>query len=225
MPTAHQQPGDAFTTSEFQRLARARGFGESKVELRRGTIVKKDAPPRFTNQEFERLVRSGGFGDLRVELRQGMICKMSPEYASHANVKWLLAKAIEVGLASAGFGWAVRTEVSVDFGDGFEPVPDILVWDTELAPLDFHGPIPAAAVRLVVEVASTTLADDIGEKLQEYAAGGLVEYWVADIAKRLILRHSEPYGRTYARRQPSAFGEAFASAAHPSFQVDTASLA
>ena len=224
MPTV-QRPDDAFTTSEFQRLVRARGFGESKVELRRGNIAKKDASPRFTNQEFDRLVRSGGFGDLRVELRQGKICKMSPEYASHANVKWLLAKAIEAGLDAAGLGWVVRTDVSADFGEGFEPVPDILVWDTQVAPVDFHGPIPSAAVRLVVEVAATTFADDIGEKPEDYAAGGLTEYWVADVKGRLVLRHTGPQPDSYAQREYARFGEAFSSLAYPTLKVDTSALA
>jgi Uma2 family endonuclease len=179
----------------------------------------------FTNSEFERIVRSGGFGDARVELRRGLILKMNAQYASHANTKWLLALAIDEALRVAKLTWIVRSEVSVSLVEGFEPLPDIVVWDTQIAPADFYGPIPAKAVRLIVEVADTTLSDDLGEKLEDYAASGVAEYWVADVKGRIIMRHCDPSATGYARRQPVSFGQTFESLTHPSLRIDTAKLA
>lgn len=182
-------------------------------------------PSTFTNAEFERLVRSGGFGRARVELRRGLIVKMNAQHAPHAIAKTDLADAIKSGLLAAKLSWRVDQEVSVDFDGGFSPLPDIVVWDPTAAPADLDGPIPANAVRLIVEVADSTLSDDLGEKLEDYASAGLPEYWVADLKGRQILQHSAPGNGTYARRDPARFGETIAARAHPGLRVDTAVLA
>lgn len=187
------------------------------------TVLQRTPRP-FTNAEFEKLVRAGGFGDVRVELRRGAIVKMSPQYVPHAAVKTALAKALETALTSAGLEWEVYQEVSVSFGSGFEPLPDIVVWDPSAAPAKLEGPVPAEAVKLIVEIAETTLADDLGEKLEDYARGNLPEYWVADVKGRLILRHAGPQENGYARREPSRFGETASSLVYPSVAVDTAKL-
>ena len=182
-------------------------------------------PSTFTNAEFERLVRSGGFGRARVELRRGMIVKINPQYVPHAKAKRLLTKAIEAGLLTAALSWTVDQEVSVVFADAFSPLPDIVVWDPAAAPADLDGPVPASAVRLIVEVADSSLSDDLGEKLEDYATAGLSEYWVADVRGRQILQHSGPGNGTYARREPARFGEIIASRTYPELRVDTAALA
>ncbi|MEQ1863299.1 MAG: Uma2 family endonuclease [Micropepsaceae bacterium] len=182
-------------------------------------------PSTFTNAEFERLVRSGGFGRTRVELRRGFIIKMKAQYVPHAHAKRLLAEAIESGLQHAALDWRTLQGVSVDFVGNFSPLPDIVVWDPAAAPADLDGPVPARAVRLIVEVADSTLSDDLGEKLEDYATGGLTEYWVADVKGRQILQHSGPGNATYARRDPVRFGEVLTSRAYPQLRVDTSALA
>lgn len=179
----------------------------------------------FTSAEFGRIARAGGFGRARVELRGGMIVEMSPQHVPHASVKRLLAKAIEAALDRARLAWIVDQEVSVAFFDGFEPMPDIVVWNPAEAPADLDGPIPANAVKLVVEVSDTSLADDLGEKLADYARGGLAEYWVADIKGKLLLRHDGPQANGYARREPLRFGEPAPTLTAPALNVDTTALA
>ena len=179
---------------------------------------------KFSTAEFERLVRSGGFGRTRVELRQGQIVKMNAQHVPHGTIKRLLAKALEAALQQANFPWTVDQEISVDFGDGFEPLPDIIVWDRTAAPANLTGAIPASAVRLIVEVADTTLADDLGEKRAEYAQGGLCEYWVADVKGRLIHQHAAPGSTGYTKQASHAFGTAITALAHPALQIATISL-
>jgi Uma2 family endonuclease len=178
----------------------------------------------FSNAEFERMARSGGFGDARVELRRGMIADMSPQFAAHARVKMRLISALTTAVLNAGLPWEVWSEVSVAFGGGFEPLPDIVVWNPAEAPADLDGPIPASAVKLIVEVSDTTLADDLGEKLEDYAKGGLAEYWVADVKGRLVLRHAGVVSNTYARREPVRFGDQISALEFPTIKVDTAAL-
>ncbi len=179
---------------------------------------------RFTTAEFERLVRSGGFGRTRVELRRGQIVKMNAQHVPHGTIKRLLAKALEAAVAAANLNWTVDQEISVEFGDGFEPLPDIIVWDRSTAQGDLTGPIPANAVRLIVEVADSTLADDLGEKREDYANAGLAEYWVADIKNQVILQHARPAASEYAVQSSTPFGAAATSLAYPTLSISTAAL-
>lgn len=178
----------------------------------------------FSNSEFERMARAGLLGGARVELRRGMVVLMSPQYVPHARVKMKLVGALEAAVQAAGLAWEVWSEVSVAFGDGFEPMPDIVVWSPAEAPADLDGPIPANAVKLVVEVSDNTLRDDLGDKLEEYARAGLPEYWVADVKARLILRHADVQGDTYARREPARFGEEIKSLTTPALTADCRAL-
>jgi len=154
--------------------------------------------PPFTTDEFRRMVDRGAFGDLRVELRRGMILKMSPQYFPHADVKDRLLDALKTGIAACALNWRAISEVSVECGDGFEPMPDIVLLDLELFTFG-RGPAPSAAVMLVVEVADTTLKDDLGAKRDEYAEAGLPEYWVADVKGGRIVRHADPVDGAYRR--------------------------
>lgn len=181
-------------------------------------------PMTFTSAEFERLARSGGLGDARIELRRGMLFKMSPQFVPHARIKLELTLALINALKTAGLSHQVHNEVSVAFGNDFEPMPDIVVWNPAEAPADLDGPVPAAAVKLIVEVSASTLADDLGEKLVDYARGGLAEYWVADVKGRLLLRHCGAGADGYARREPLRFGETAAALTLPALSVDTKAL-
>lgn len=160
-------------------------------------------PRRFTRAEFDRIARTGGFGRLRVELRRGRIVEMSPQHNPHARLKMKLQRALDMAIAAAGLRLETVTEVSVGFGDGFEPMPDIVVIDPTLAPEALEGPLPAAAVKLVIEVASSSLADDLGAKASEYAEAGLAEYWVADVTARTLHRHGAPVDGVYTRIETS----------------------
>ncbi len=181
-------------------------------------------PARFTSREFQRMARAGAFADMRVELRRGMLVRMSPQHMPHGRVKAAIERALIAALARAGLAWEVLTEVSVACGDAFEPMPDIVLFDPALVP-DARGAVPLGAVRLIVEVADSSLGDDLGEKLEDYAASGLEEYWVADVQGRLILRHAGPRVGGYARREPILFGQPAALLTQPQLVLDTATLA
>ncbi len=161
--------------------------------------VSKIHPP-FTSAEFYRMAAKGAFGDMRVELRRGMILKMSPQHYPHARLKADIQRALERAVSAASLNWEVLTEATVSFADGFEPMPDIIVLEQTAPPTVFRT-IPASAVKLVVEVADTTLDDDMGEKREDYARAGLAEYWVADVRKRVLIRHAQPSGGAYTVEQ------------------------
>jgi Uma2 family endonuclease len=181
---------------------------------------------RFTTAEFEQMARTGAFGSRRVELRRGLMVEMSAQHVPHTRVKprvkHRLTLTLEAALKGSESGFSLLPEVSVDFGADFEPIPDIVIWD-ETAVVDQTGPIPGAAVKLVVEVADSTLPEDLGDKLAEYAAAALPEYWVADVKNGRVLRHAEPVGETYARCDVALFGEIISALTFP-LAVDTSTL-
>jgi hypothetical protein len=87
---------------------------------------------------------------------------VSLQYAAHMRLK--LIGSLSQSPILLALGWEVGGEGAIDFADSFQPMPDIFIWDPNLAPPDLDGLIPAAAVKLVIEVSSSTLADDLGDK-------------------------------------------------------------
>jgi Uma2 family endonuclease len=178
------------------------------------------AAARFTDAEFERLVRSGALGDARIELRRGML--VNAQFRPHLRVKRLLARAIENALERAGLEWIRR---SGGFGSVWRRLPALARHlRVGSCATRADGPIPASAVKLAVEVADSTLPDDVGDKLEDYAKAGLEEYWVADVQGRLILQHAGPALNTYAQREPRRFGESWSWLTRPDVVVDTSAL-
>lgn len=143
------------------------------------------------------MAAKGAFKGMRVELRRGMLLKMGPQYDPHGAVQGDLLRALNDAVRAARLPWQVQAGTTIAFGNGFEPMPDILLIDRSALPIQ-PGPIPPAAVRLVVEVADSSIEDDVGEKREDYALGGLVECWVADVKARTVIRHSEPKGDAFA---------------------------
>lgn len=122
-----------------------------------------------------------------------------------------LYDALQTGLAAGQTGWRLLTAATVAFGPDFQPMPDVLIYDPALIPAGHDGPVPAAAVKLVAEIADSSPADDLGEKLEDDAKAGLAEYWVLDVRGRLAIRHDGPGPNGYARRLPVRFEEALDS--------------
>lgn len=179
--------------------------------------------PRFNAAEFERIARAGAFMDARLELREGKIVKMSPAYVPHGTVHASLFLALAQAMRDSAIGLKALIEVTVDLGEYFQPRPDIVVWDEQALESRPAGPVPGPAVRLVIEVADTSLADDLGGKLIAYAHAGVGEYWVADVAKGRLLLHAAPNGDTYERRETRAFGEVVKALTLP-LSIDTSEL-
>ncbi len=159
--------------------------------------LAKTHPP-FTSAEFYKMADRGAFAGFRVELRRGMIVKMSPQHYPHGRVQTDLIRALELAIERAGLPWEVVTGTTVDFGSGFNPMPDIAVLESAVMQ-GRTGPVPASAVRLIVEVSDSTLEDDMGEKREDYAQVSVAEYWVADVNARQVIRHAQPKGLAYTK--------------------------
>jgi len=130
---------------------------------------------------FHRMGETGILGPRdRVELIDGEIIDMSPIGVLHAAIVARLASYFSQRLGPMGVVWC-QNPLRLD--DISEPEPDIAI----LRPrADFYMTAhPGAAdVLLVIEVADTSLAYDLGTKVPLYARHGIPEVWVIDAATR-----------------------------------------
>jgi Uma2 family endonuclease len=173
-------------------------------------------PLRLSDAEYARLIETGAAERLgRVELRGGELWRMSPQYAPHMRMKLAVWRALEAALAGGPF--EVGLEVTVAF-PGFMPDPDVSVF----ARKDFRKSIPGEAVSLIIEIAFSTLEDDLGDKKDRYAAAGVREYWVVDMPHAQVLRFHVPRDGQFQAADVVTAGETCASLTLEGVALDTA---
>jgi Uma2 family endonuclease len=109
---------------------------------------------RITAAEYFAVAAAAGWE--RTELIEGFVFDMSPEHYLHARTAMALAQAI----AATRPDLAVAGSVSVRLDDFTVVEPDVVGLDESLAHDD--APLPAEALRIVVEVSVTTRQRDTG---------------------------------------------------------------
>ncbi len=177
--------------------------------------------PLYTRGEFEALVEQGALSpDDRVELLEGVIVTVSPQSPLHAAVVRFVEEALR---AAIGGRAEIRSQMPLQAGALSMPEPDIAVVPGSAA--DYIHAHPAEAL-LVVEVADTSLTQDRMTKERVYAAAGITEYWIVDVAGDAIEVHREPdrAGRHYGQRSVTRRGEILALVAFPDVTVASADV-
>lgn len=131
----------------------------------------------------------------RYELVNGEIYEPMPESVAHADMVEAIAAALRRDRAE---GQRVYTSGSVRLdGDGL-PLPDVYVVSALAEPFDDYW--NGRQLHLVVEVAKSTWSFDTGEKLRNYATGGVPNYYVVKLDEPDALNvtcYSEPESGTY----------------------------
>ena len=151
---------------------------------------------RLTVSDFHRMGEAGIFaaGD-RVELIDGEIIDMSPIGALHAAIVDRLARHLG---RSVGESVVVRCQNPIRLDDVSEPEPDIALLRPRADGYMSAHPGPED-VLVVIEVADTSLAYDLGVKVPLYARHGIPKAWVIDAATRQTRVFREPSVVGYAR--------------------------
>ncbi|MFZ5444662.1 MAG: Uma2 family endonuclease [Myxococcota bacterium] len=175
----------------------------------------RQGPGRFrlTREHFHELDRRGAFEGLRVELLEGEIIVMAPMDAAHAypmqELGFLLHRALPDGLR-------VRVQLPLATDDENEPEPDfaIVPAGTQEAGED----VPSAL--LAIEVAHTTVRDDLQRKARIYARAQIPEYWVLDVKKKELVVHRSPHGERYRSVRRLSELSAVKSSAVPGLVLD-----
>ncbi len=143
----------------------------------------------LTIDDVHAMVRAGILGeDDHVELLDGVLVEMSPQSPAHLEAVSRLTMLVVPIAARAGL--VVNPQGPLDVASPISlPEPDIAV-----APAGGWDAYPAQAL-LVVEVSVTSRAVDLGRKAAIYAAAGIPDYWVLDIARRRLVVHRDPADR------------------------------
>src|SRR5690554_3847041 len=132
------------------------------------------AERRFTVEEYHAMARAGILTeDDRVELLEGRIVTMSPIGSRHVEV---VRRLTELFILRAREHAIVSAQNPVRLDRHSEPEPDLALLVRKEAYAARH-PRPDE-VLLLIEVAASTLAFDLREKVPLYARAGIGEVWV-----------------------------------------------
>jgi Uma2 family endonuclease len=133
----------------------------------------------------------------RIELVAGELRETSPIGPQHENAvvvltKWSVKTAPEDRVS-------VRVQLSIEIPEqDCVPEPDIARVkerrDTRRRP-------DAAEVLLLIEVADSSLEYDRGEKANLYAAAGIRDYWIVNVAGECVEVYHQPEGGRYRQRE------------------------
>lgn len=150
--------------------------------------------------------------DERIELIDGEIIDMGSEGEAHWNaraklVNWLVRRLPEsIMLAPDG-----PLRLSAEN----EPEPDFYLYRADMNVNDVRGD----SVLLVVEISDTSLSKDKLVKAPLYAAHGVQEYWIIDLATRTTLVHRLREAGAYADPEVVGFDQALGVISAPGVSV------
>lgn len=175
----------------------------------------------FTADEYEKLAEVGILReDERVELIEGEIYAMSRIGSPHSACVSRFTSQLPARLAGRAI---VRVQDPIRIGQRSEPEPDFSI----AAPReDFYqsGHPTAADLFFVVEVMDTSAYYDRNVKLPLYAAAGIREVWLVDLANALLEVHRRPLNGQYAEKATFTRGQQVAPEAFPDVVLDVDSI-
>lgn len=184
-------------------------------------VITHPEPIKLTVDDYLLLDGSGALAAHgRTELIDGVIYLVSPQHSPHYKLKTRLLRRMADAADALGTGVEAWVEGSLDFRPYSCPEPDIFVTSrTPEADLT-EGDI----ILLAIEVSSTTLAFDLGKKASIYAAAGVPEYWVVDVAGGTVHRMWAPGADGYAERDAVQLGGRLESLTVSGLSVDGTGL-
>jgi Uma2 family endonuclease len=150
---------------------------------------------RWTVAEFLRLMKLGILSDdTRLELIEGVIFEHSPPSPAHIGAVDLVKLALD-GVFQPHGAYS-RQEHALDMGAHDLPMPDIAVVPGTPRSYAAQHPTPDQ-VRLVCEVADTTLLSDRRTKVPLYARAGIPECWILNLPDRRLEVFRDPQEGVY----------------------------
>lgn len=189
------------------------------------TVVTSPQPKRWTCAEFHELGERGLFEGKRAMLIDGVILEQGPMNPPHAGIVMKVTFVLQALFAPRAYP---RVQLPLVLSQRTDPEPDIAI---VLGVPDDHLRTHPTSAEIVVEIADSTLAFDVGEKASLYAAGGVADYWVIDVNNRqlLVFRNPHPdasakHGHSYDAPLTFLPGQSVAPLAAPNSPVAVAGL-
>jgi Uma2 family endonuclease len=154
--------------------------------------VARDATRRpLTMDEVLQMQAHGAFKGQRTQLLDGEIHIMPSDGLRHINYAMEIGSALIMALKPRGYFVGVQTTLHLSRYNG--PSPDVYVLSA--------GPLvketPPERIVLVVEVADTSLRDDLTDSASRYARHHVGEFWVVDVENRVTHVHRDPKDGAY----------------------------
>ena len=150
----------------------------------------------FSRREFRIIAEAGVFEGQRLELIEGEIIEMAPIGFGHAALTQHLGELLS---AAVGEGYTTRNQAQIALtGDPFpsEPQPDIVVAIASWRDYLSRYPRPED-IRLVVEIADSSLKNDRKTKAALYASSDIPEYWIVNLIDKQLEVHRTPEAGAY----------------------------
>ncbi len=151
----------------------------------------------ITVAEYHQMAAAGILAaDEQVELLAGHIIQKMPKGPAHSAFCKRLEKLLERRL---GDQILVRLQDPVQLAPLSEPEPDIAIVQPRD---DFYETAHSTPdnVYWLIEIADTTLKRDLGLKAELYAAAGLKDYWVLNLATQQLHVFRDPQTDGYQRQ-------------------------
>ncbi|HEV2057313.1 MAG TPA: Uma2 family endonuclease [Methylomirabilota bacterium] len=181
---------------------------------------------RWTRVEYDRLIEKGMFqpGE-RLELLAGNLVVREPQGDPHTLAVELVNEALRTAF---GPEWRVRVQLPIALDEESEPEPDVSVAPGRARDRREAKP---SRLALVVEIAESSLALDREHKGGLYARARVPEYWIVNLAGRVLEVYRDPrpdasasYGWAYRSVQSLRAGEHVSPRAAPTARVPVADL-
>jgi Uma2 family endonuclease len=154
-------------------------------------------PRRYTAEDIFYLIDTGLIDrSARFELIDGALIPMSPKGRHHEVMRERIATWLKQPWAQA---FNTLQEHTLQLADGLMLEPDFLVYDASrfIADANLAGP----DLRLVIEVADSSLTYDLNTKAPLYAEQGVREYWVIDAVRKTARVHRVAAGAKWTQVQ------------------------
>jgi Uma2 family endonuclease len=141
----------------------------------------------------------------RHELIDGVLMMVPPPRLNHQRSERNTNLALVEAILIAGFKgiFSVQTGGGIAIGEHTLLGPDFIV---VREPNDLKD-WTADDVIILIEIAWSSLAYDLGDKAKRYAAAGIADYWVLDVADKALIIHRDPspthYGSVTTLREPA----------------------
>ena len=146
---------------------------------------------RLSIEDFERLGEAGILApDSRVELIDGELIDMAPIGTGHASMTSRLNRLLVTRVQDRAI---VSPGNPVLLPPWSMPQPDLMLLRPRRDEYATRHP-DADDVLLAIEIAESSLRFDLGKKARIYAQHGIAEYWVVDVASRLLNVHRRADG-------------------------------
>lgn len=186
-----------------------------------------DYPSREKRLTVAEFMRMGELGLLKEpgkhELWDGRIMMAPPAGSPHMDCERRILRALILALEAAGLGEKLGVFASggLQIGEGNLRSPDIMVAHL---PFDTSKRLTGEGVALIIEVAHSSLPDDLTEKRGKYAGAGIAEYWVVDVANKQLYPFRDPKAGDYPTCEPLAVGATISPLFAPELSFEVAAL-